>query len=278
MKTGLTDKATALSGFLHKESSQQDKRGFTLIELLVVIAIIALLAAILFPVFARARENARKSSCQNNLKQIGVGFLQYTQDYDETYVAAFRPIFGNGCNDRTSYANMIYPYVKNTQVFRCPSHANNNLLVHSCGSNINNLTLNPQLQGIPGISYGMNVVCHEPGGNVGIGSGGCDQGGPALADFTATAQTIVLIEGDATKGVNGGSSGNEYNVWSGRMVNVSSPTYTRKNGTTDTWVRSGQTNNAFPSIHHLDASNALYYDGHVKAIKKIDPFDLYVVK
>jgi prepilin-type N-terminal cleavage/methylation domain-containing protein len=60
------------------------KRAFTLIELLVVIAIIAILAAILFPVFARARENARRSSCQSNLKQIGLGVLQYTQDYDET--------------------------------------------------------------------------------------------------------------------------------------------------------------------------------------------------
>lgn len=61
------------------------RRGFTLIELLVVIAIIALLAAILFPVFARARENARRASCQSNLKQIGLSVVQYTQDYDETF-------------------------------------------------------------------------------------------------------------------------------------------------------------------------------------------------
>src|SRR4028118_1774787 len=59
------------------------RSGFTLIELLVVIAIIGILASILFPVFARARENARRSSCQSNLKQIGLGILQYTQDYDE---------------------------------------------------------------------------------------------------------------------------------------------------------------------------------------------------
>src|SRR5687767_6194063 len=65
------------------------KSGFTLIELLVVIAIIAILAAILFPVFARARENARRASCQSNLKQVGLGFVQYTQDYDERYPMLF---------------------------------------------------------------------------------------------------------------------------------------------------------------------------------------------
>ena len=62
---------------------QKAKRGFTLIELLVVIAIISILAAILFPVFARARENARRASCQSNMKQAGLAFMQYTQDYDE---------------------------------------------------------------------------------------------------------------------------------------------------------------------------------------------------
>ena len=75
-------------------------QAFTLIELLVVIAIIAILAAILFPVFARARENARRASCQSNMKQIGLGLMQYVQDYDETYPGAFiqRPDIGwAGC-------------------------------------------------------------------------------------------------------------------------------------------------------------------------------------
>src|SRR5450755_3568353 len=72
-------------GRRRRKSQFAMRPGFTLIELLVVIAIIAILAAILFPVFARARENAKRASCQSNLKQIGLGFLQYAQDYDETF-------------------------------------------------------------------------------------------------------------------------------------------------------------------------------------------------
>lgn len=97
------------------------RNAFTLIELLVVIAIIAILAAILFPVFARARENARRSSCQNNLKQIGLGLIQYTQDYDESLPGE---AFGSlGASDATNYKWMdaIYPYVKSSQIFDCPS-------------------------------------------------------------------------------------------------------------------------------------------------------------
>lgn len=98
------------------------EKGFTLIELLVVIAIIALLAAILFPVFARARENARKSSCQNNLKQIGLGLKQYIQDYDEMYPMRH--------TSQMNWQQMIYPYVKSTQLFACPSNDNRRFNVY----------------------------------------------------------------------------------------------------------------------------------------------------
>jgi len=94
------------------------RRGFTLIELLVVIAIIAILAAILFPVFAKAREKARQTSCLSNMKQMGVSYLMYAQDFDEW----------GPCNDyvaagtyRMSWDALLYPYIKNEQVYRCPS-------------------------------------------------------------------------------------------------------------------------------------------------------------
>lgn len=118
------------------EETMLRKKAFTLIELLVVIAIIALLAAILFPVFARARENARRASCQSNLKQIALGVLQYTQDYDERFPLA-RDANGtaqtdtsmpgyyyvaNNSGDRViHWMDFIFPYVKSVQVFGCPS-------------------------------------------------------------------------------------------------------------------------------------------------------------
>lgn len=107
--------------------SARARRAFTLIELLVVIAIIVLLAAILFPVFGRARENARRASCMSNMKQIGLGMVQYIQDYD-----GLEPLqFGASIQDFMSYTSpnsfsmnfleQVQPYVKSTQVYVCPS-------------------------------------------------------------------------------------------------------------------------------------------------------------
>jgi len=92
------------------------KKAFTLIELLVVIAIIAILAAILFPVFATAREKARQTACLSNLKQLGLAYVQYEQDYDETVPQGSSSNYGWG----RGWAGQIYPYVKSTQTFLCP--------------------------------------------------------------------------------------------------------------------------------------------------------------
>jgi len=110
------------------------KKGFTLIELLVVIAIIAILAAILFPVFAKAREKARQTSCASNLKQIALGALMYAQDYDE-FLCIAQPLAGPPV---LFFDSVLQPYVKNTQIFKCPSKTS------------------------PTLAYGMAV--HEAGG------------------------------------------------------------------------------------------------------------------
>ncbi len=96
---------------------KRQRRAFTLIELLVVIAIIAILAAILFPVFARARENARRASCMSNLKQLGLGIMQYMQDYDSVYPGHY---ISDGTN-LVAWPVLLQPYIKSVQIFDCPS-------------------------------------------------------------------------------------------------------------------------------------------------------------
>ncbi|NLO06290.1 MAG: DUF1559 domain-containing protein [candidate division WS1 bacterium] len=108
------------------------RRGFTLIELLVVIAIIAILAAILFPVFARAREKARQTNCLSNTKQITLGIMQYAQDYDEMMVVNAVAVYDFAAPDGTPihivpdsamlWMYLVYPYVNNVQVYTCPSY------------------------------------------------------------------------------------------------------------------------------------------------------------
>ena len=109
-------------------------RGFTLIELLVVIAIIAILAAILFPVFAQAREKARQTSCLSNVKQMGTGLMMYAQDYDESYpinnTSIPRPFNADGSlsGDRHGvWTKLLQPYLKNVQIFSCPSGTNKDI-------------------------------------------------------------------------------------------------------------------------------------------------------
>ena len=121
----------------------QKRHGFTLIELLVVIAIIAILAAILFPVFARAREKARQTSCLNNCKQIGLAFQMYVQDYYEmmpfyiiyTPVNCYRDYVGSTGN-YLFWMDVLYPYIKNKQVFVCPSYKTGTSYFQGYGWNV----------------------------------------------------------------------------------------------------------------------------------------------
>ncbi len=113
-----------------EQRSKRTRSGFTLIELLVVIAIIAILAAILFPVFAQAREQARKTVCLSNLKQLSLGTLMYVQDYDESFPLSFTPVVtsdaatfawnGPTVKSTAAWQNVVQPYIKSYQLMICP--------------------------------------------------------------------------------------------------------------------------------------------------------------
>jgi prepilin-type N-terminal cleavage/methylation domain-containing protein/prepilin-type processing-associated H-X9-DG protein len=150
------------------------RRGFTLIELLVVIAIIAILAAILFPVFARAREKARQTSCLSNLKQIGLAETMYQQDYDET-TGTYIQSAPSGVADDYSWIDLLMPYVNNTQLFECPS-AENGYRTDDVGA-----------LG----SYGANISETDVGGLTGKGYLYCHR---KVASFKAPAETAIFAD------------------------------------------------------------------------------------
>jgi len=139
------------------------RKGFTLIELLVVIAIIAILAAILFPVFAKVREKARQTACLSNEKQMGLAVEQYIEDYDERYPSgANGDIYGRG------WAGVIYAYTKNINIFLCPSDVN----------------FQPK-----NISYAYNLNIVQPSSNGYQSGAGC-----ALSALNAPASTVLVFE------------------------------------------------------------------------------------
>lgn len=131
------------------------RRAFTLIELLVVIAIIAILAAILFPVFAQAREAARKTACLNNLKQMGTGLLMYSQDFDEELPPAWIGYPAVPFPGQARWMDVVQPYVKNTQIFSCPSSTAKYAPVPSGG------TVNGSGVADKNGGYAMNVAYYD---------------------------------------------------------------------------------------------------------------------
>ncbi|HEY3781330.1 MAG TPA: prepilin-type N-terminal cleavage/methylation domain-containing protein [Fimbriimonadaceae bacterium] len=172
------------------------KKAFTLIELLVVIAIIAILAAILFPVFSQAKEAAKKTSCLSNTKQMGVGLYLYLNDYDDSLPMANYP--NNGSTSAFSYrakgssatsypasnwADIIQPYVKNYQVFKCPDDASGPLVFS--GSPV---------PGYP-LSYALNMYIF-------LGLGGfptfAGTTGMAMSSITAPSEKLFIVESNSS--------------------------------------------------------------------------------
>ena len=209
------------------------KSAFTLIELLVVIAIIAILAAILFPVFARARENARRASCQSNLKQIMLGYMQYTQDYDEKVPSAH-------CQETRAWYNKMQPYIKSTQIFKCPSDSSDVLPFNSTQITPNGYR----------VSYGYNW-------DVGQYEGG----EPNIAKFTFPANAVTITDA--------GSLAN-----SDRRVTETSPLKDAVNSRRILAIADlGQPRDPAepdfmaPTPRHLGTVVCAFVDGHVKALR-----------
>ncbi len=180
---GLTAVSKAYCPIIKIMRKPNFRSGFTLIELLVVIAIIAILAAILFPVFARARENARRSSCQSNLKQIGLGLIQYTQDYDEKF-----PMSYTGTVPET-WAVQTQPYLKSTQVFACPSNTANSGFMNNTNNTI------PRSYKANGCGAATCYATTQPISRPGFGNGA------ALAQLESPTQTLLVVEDTGTAGI-----------------------------------------------------------------------------
>jgi len=263
-------------------SQRRSKWGFTLIELLVVIAIIAILAAILFPVFARARENARRASCQSNLKQIGLGIIQYAQDYDEKYpYADWWGPFPPGQLKPIGWANRVQPYLKSLQVFGCPSDPN---------------ALKPMWGNTSGadgyyVSYSGNSYRGPwkeggapPNGPIGVGGGvssWMEEGGAPLAKMTRPSETIMVFEKNPKdyepSATITGDTLPTWNVLVGLQPNGANnldepghwhPGSNRLKGSPDNAAYPFGQNGAV-SAPHFDLTNFLFVDGHVKAMRPI---------
>jgi len=206
------------------ELQSHRSNGFTLIELLVVIAIISILAAILFPVFARARENARRASCMSNLKQLSLSVMMYTQDYDEKFPMAGRM---TSTAEPFGWADALQPYIKSTQIFKCPSLAGSDVEARSLGYT----------------EYFFNIMLSTMNSGISI----------AAVDYPTT----TIMAGDGAKGTARYATDGYTTNTSGMFASGC-----RQTDGAGHFARLRTIN-----MRHLDGANYAFADGHVKWLK-----------
>ena len=239
-----------------KRNSRSDPAGFTLIELLVVIAIIAILAAILFPVFQKVRENARRTACLSNLKQTGLGEMQYVQDYDEVYSGA-SIVAGAPAPAYTyiAWPQLLFPYTKSWQIDRCPD---------ATGGSGLNAAYSPDiapLNAAGGLNYAWNSTFgYSPNFVIGgTNTTGNENGGYALSQVDQTSATIMIVD----------SSENTYfAIQDFQKLDLEAVTEFHQTPNPSRWI----------SQRHNNGFNVLFYDGHVKYRTYTKPYEWFVDK
>ena len=238
--------------------SNRRPAAFTLIELLVVIAIIAILAAILFPVFAQAREKARQTACISNQKQIGTAILQYNQDYDDAYPMGF---YGTSASQTPlSWPIIIQPYLKNMQILMCPSDSN---------------TPGP----IPG-----TFTASTPAGvsvnymlNFRLSGNGAGTAFAEMPTIVAPATTVMLTDGGANPQSSVGQTTTNPDTWVPYVGGAPAGTNTLVKNDHGPWIilfanstslpDATYVNYGAPLARHNKVCNVLWADGHTKASK-----------
>ncbi len=211
-------------------SSSQSRKGFTLIELLVVIAIIAILAAILFPVFQKVRENARRASCQSDLKQLGLAIIQYQQDADEIFPSS------NGFNAFGNWAQQVYPYAKSTGVYTCPDSTDG--AAFNGGNGTVMMPSPAGAQKIP-VSYGFSNFIGTSAGQDNT------PGNPKALAYLAEPAIKIMVSERVAGAVN--QDGMGWRDWDGTDGNYS-------------FYSEGRAN-------HTKMWDCLFADGHVKSLR-----------
>lgn len=307
-------KGIALTSRSNRRNSRW-RHGFTLLELLVVVAIIALLAAILFPVFIKVREKARAATCESNLKQMGLGEIQYSQDYDETYsgvgidynlygtnngtVATCGATYPQSCYHIT-WMEQIFPYVKSAQIFVCPSEQKTmSTLLDSTGFDTAGLLANHDvytaINAAGGISYAYNFIFGQIpspywangeviGSNVSYPSShtlGPASGASGIlsSNIQGPAETIMITDQNS-KYVSGSPSSATNTLYNQYQFWLLYITDMDPKAQSQYHAVDGQ-NYVSPgaiTTPHTDGFNVLYYNGHVKWKIGTNAYEWYLNK